>query len=962
VLGRGSRPVTLDLTDGGGWLASEQFGLLFHVNGPSGVADAAVALPGAAGHQLAVLTDITDPARAHAATTTAQPAPVASAAGQEAPANLTTPGAGPDAPSALAGSAGVDDLPGDPATTFAGKAVIVVDAVTGTVRRVDPALLEIVATVTYPQGTVVSAVGGDAYAVDAAGGLVTRIDPRTLGELGSPLTFPRGLGTVAQTADGTLWVPVPSTGTVVPVRSGTPGTPVAVAPAGNRIDTVVIAGSPVVVDRTAGTVTRVAAAGAEATIRLPAAAAGADGARELLMPARTGGQETSSQETEGQASGGQVVALVEPSTGRLLLADLASGQVTSTALPAIGDAGVDLAALAGANGARTGSSSGSGGSGAAAAAGGRRLGEPVWHDGHVYVPDSDAGVVWAYDPVSGRFAAPVSVAPAGGAARITATVQDGQLWINDEAGPNVVLVDGTIPRTIVKFGASLPGGERTGTPRPLPPGQTPGARPDQPSGPAGAGAGGREQIWPGAGRPGADGREGRRGDGRDGDGRGGGDNHGGDGNHGGGTGGNGGNGGGDRPGGPGGGQPTATGGPQPQQPPSTPGHSTDPRPTASQTATQPRPEPTATAQPEPTVNPGQPGTGETVLADGHGTDGHGTGQDGAGGSGAGQGSTGQGSSRPAAGGQSTGPGSAADGGDVPTDSAGSPPTTRPAATPAPASTTAAGSPGRTTPPAPPTATPGHAPTSPSAGSPLPPGFWLLTDGGSVLARGNAGSVGAGGAEPAAVALAPTATGRGYWLVDGSGAGHPVGDAAALAANAGAGTVVAAAASPTGGGYWTVTAAGVVAAHGTLPGYGSLAVAPAAPVIGIAASPTGGGYWLVDAAGGVYPFGDAESIAAGVAPGAEASGSARTVGIAASPTGSGYWTVTAAGTVTAHGAAGRYGSSTTPSAAIVGIATTPSGRGYWLVDAAGGVSSFGDAAALSGSVPAGTRVVAVAAAP
>ncbi|OHV42917.1 hypothetical protein [Pseudofrankia sp. BMG5.36] len=911
MLGRGSHPVTLDLSDGGGWLVSEQFGLLFHVNGPSGVADAAVALPGAAGHQLAVLTDFatpapTRPARASRAAATA-PAPGPEGAASPAAPGAAGPGltgpAGAFGGSAGSdGAAGSDDAAGGLATAPSDEAVIVVDAVAGTVLRIDPALLEIVATVAYPQGTVVSAAGGDAYAVDAAGGLVTRLDSRTLAELGSPITFPPGLGTVAQTVDGTLWVPVPSTGTVVPVRSGTPGTPVPVAAVGDRVDAAVVGGSPVIVDRTAGTVSRLTADGAEAALRLPAGVdaageTGTDGGRQMLIPARTEGH---------------VLALAEPSTGRLLLADLDSGRVSATNLPTIGF----------------------GGAASGTAGGPRRLGPPVWYDGHVYVPDSDAGVVWAYDPATGRFATPVQVAPAGGQARITADVQNGQLWINDEAGPNVVLVDGATPRTILKFGAALPGGGHTSTPKPLPPGQTPGGLPSQPASGAGTGDG-RGQVWPGQGRPGGDGQGG---------------NPGGDGRGGNGNGGNGGNGGGGgQPGGPGGGRPGTTSGPEPGQQPPPSQRPTDPRPTASHTVAPPQPEPTATQLPEQTTGPGQPGPGDTAQADDHRTE---------------QSDSGQGGPRTATGAQPSRPDAAGDGGTG--APAAGPPTARPSAAPAPTRTTAAatpaGSPGRTTSPAQPTTAPGHAPTPPGAGSPLPPGFWLLTDAGSVIARGTAGAVSADGADPAAVAIAPTATGHGYWLVEASGAGHPAGDAAPLAGSASGGAVVAAAAGPTGGGYWTVTAAGVVAAHGTLAAYGSLLSAPAAPVVGIAATPTGGGYWLVDAAGGVYPFGDAEGIAAGAAPATAATGPARTVGIAASPTGSGYWTVTAAGTVAAHGATGHYGSPTSPPAAVAGVAATPSGRGYWLVDAGGGVYAFGDAVALSASVPAGTRVLAVAAVP
>jgi hypothetical protein len=849
AFGRGSRPVTLRLNDGGGWVTSERFGLLFHVNGPSGRADAAITLPGAAGHQLDVLTGFA----------AVPAAPAASGAPPTAP--FGPPGSPATTASTAAAGGGTADGTGWPADDA--EAAVVVDTVSGTVWRIDASLLAVTASVSYPPGTVVSAADGAGYAVDPAGGIVLRIDPRTLAQLGPPLTFPRGLGAVAQTPDGTLWVPVPSAGTVVPVRTGAPGRPVAAAPAGDRIDVVVAGGTPVVFDRTAGTLTRLVAGRATAAVHLPVG--GSAGWADLLVTARTEGQ---------------VLALAWPTAGQLLLADLVAGTVRAATLPAA----APPAAAADAAGAPPSVGAG---------AGDRLLGAPVWAGGQVYVPDSDADVVWDYDPVTGRYGTPVAVAPAGGRVLITTSVQDGQLWINDETGPDVVLVTGAGRRDIVKFGAALPGGDHTSSPRPLPPGATPGPPPTT--------APGRGQVWPGWGRPGPGDQSGTARDG-------GGSRGGGGGKNGSGRGGN----------GRGGGQPGQAG---EGRPGTTGSRGGGEQPTSQPTA----PIPTA-AEPTPTAQPGQPG----------GTGGPG------------------GGTAPQS--QALGPVGS------PTVLGGSPAgePAQPAATPAPGAGPTAGSGGSPVQPAVPTAAPGRVPTPAAAGAPPPPGYWLLTAGGSVLARGTAGAVTAGAPDPGAVAIVPTATGRGYWLVDASGTGHPAGDAPAVAA-AGSGVVVAAAAGPTGGGYWTVTAAGIVAAHGSLAAYGSLGDAPAAPVVGIAATPTGGGYWLVDAAGGVHPFGDAAAIAPGVTGTGPATGLGRTVGIAASPTGSGYWTVTAAGVVTAHGSASRYGSPGSVTAAVVALAATPTGRGYWVVDAVGHVWALGDATAGADS-PAGAGIVAVAAVP
>ncbi|MBL7618506.1 hypothetical protein, partial [Frankia sp. AgB1.8] len=592
------------------------------------------------------------------------------------------------------------------------EAVIVVDDLAGTVWLVDPSLLTISASVVLPPGAVVLAAAGDAYAVDAATGRVIRLDPRTLAQLGAPITFPAGLGTVAQTPDGTLWVPVSSAGTVVPIRAGTPGTPIPVAPAGDRIDVTTVGGSAVVVDQTAGTVARLGVDHADAAIQLPGARATPKTTDQLLLPTSTDGQ---------------VLALAQPANGELLLADLATGRVSTTTLPAVGAADVDVSALAAATGTGTGA--------------GHQVGAPVSHDGQVYVPDSNAGVVWDFDPATARFAAPVPVAPVGTPSRISLDVQSGQLWINDETGPTVVLVNGASRRTLLKFGAALPGGTRTNTPRPLPPGPTPTA--SQPSSQGGGtGAGGRPGlIWPGWTPPS---RPGTRGDGGgldDGTGRG--------------TGGRGD----DRTGagnGRGGGQP----GGQTREPTGNrPTGSGQPEPPVSTTAAPPRPEPTARQQP-PSEPPGaagpgggQPGGPPPARAGGGGGPG----------------------GAPAAAGAGVDAQSPAQAGDG-TPGSAEPPAAQPTTAPAPTGppSGSAGAPGRPTGPATPTPSPGHAPTPPDQGSPRPPGFWLLTADGAVLARGTAEAVAGGGADPGAVAIAPTATGRGYWRGDAAGAGRPVG--------------------------------------------------------------------------------------------------------------------------------------------------------------------------------------------
>jgi hypothetical protein len=377
VFGHGANPVALDLSDGGAWLVSDPTGTLVHVNGPSGRADAAVAVPGAAGHDLAV-----------------------AAAGEE---------------------------------------VLVTDRDAGTVHRVEPARLAVVRSAAFDREVTIVAGGDDVYAVEPRAGRIRRLDPLQLSTVGTMITLPAGLGAAGQTRDGTLWVPVPAEGTVVPVRAGVPGAPVPVTPPGHRTAVTVVDDRPVVVDRTGRTVTPLTAGAAGRPVALPTPIA-VRGDPRLLVPAR---------------ADGELLPLVEPA-GRLVLVDLRAGAAREIGVPTAGGG-------TGGNGARGGN-----GDGGAAS---RRLGAPASHAGHVYVPDSDAGMVWDFDPAGRRFAAPVPVGPAGGPARITVTIQDGQLWINDATGANAVLIMDRTRRTIVKRAANLPGAS-DGTPRPLPPAPT----------------------------------------------------------------------------------------------------------------------------------------------------------------------------------------------------------------------------------------------------------------------------------------------------------------------------------------------------------------------------------------------------------------------------------------------------------------------------------------------------------
>ena len=429
AVSRGVSPVVLDLTDGGAWLVSSQTGTVTHLSGPAGRADAAVAVPDGAGHDLAVVE--------------------------------------------------------------AGSYLLVTDRDAGRVHRVEPARLAADRSADLPPGAQVTYAAGQAYAVDAESGRVQRLDPVGLSALGRAIDLAPGLGRSAQSPDGTLWVPAPADGTVTAVRAGDAGPPIPVAPAGNRIDALVMDDRPVVVDSTAGTVILLGREGPERTIPLPG-----EPGNGFRSSARIGGK---------------LLPLVAPETRQLLLADVETGQVSVVELPRSGDGAASdgtPAAPAGPAGGPNGPAGGPNGpsdgpngpsdgpdgrgdepggpadradgqedpaaagpdgqGGAAGAAGRGGLGEPVPHAGHVYIPDSPAGRVLDLDLGTGQFAAPIPVAPAGSQARITVTVKDDQVWINDEAGVNAVVIGDRGQVAIPKQAVGLPGlpGQSA---RPLPP-------------------------------------------------------------------------------------------------------------------------------------------------------------------------------------------------------------------------------------------------------------------------------------------------------------------------------------------------------------------------------------------------------------------------------------------------------------------------------------------------------------
>jgi hypothetical protein len=370
--GGGAHAVLPSLRDVGAWLTNDGTGSVSHANGLSGKVDSRVTLSNAQGHQLEVIQD--------------------------------------------------------------GSTVLVRDLTTGVISRIDPAQLTVTQSVSYGSpGVTVVAGSGLAYVIDPAKGLVQRIDPVRLSVVGPPIALPPPLGTAGIDARGTLWVPTPATGSVVPVytaaggptagavgtadtAAATAGAPVAIGAKGDPLLLTIAGGTPVVTDPDHATMTVLSVAGGRSTVNLPSPSAGAD----ALAP---------------PATDGPVVPVVLGSD-QLLVVDTSTGTPTSVTLTGL-DAG-DAAT-------------------AHPSPGQHRLGAPQVVGGRVYIPDSTTGRLIVYDIASGRLLDQIQVSSTPGPLQMF--VKDGLLWVNSAQGPDAVSIDATgAVHHIGKYEPTLPGG------------------------------------------------------------------------------------------------------------------------------------------------------------------------------------------------------------------------------------------------------------------------------------------------------------------------------------------------------------------------------------------------------------------------------------------------------------------------------------------------------------------------
>jgi fibronectin type III domain protein len=165
--------------------------------------------------------------------------------------------------------------------------LILRDLTTGQVSTMDLTTLQVTAVMdTAPGiGVTVALRGETAFIVDTVQGQVRQLDPRTLAPTGDALTFPPGLTTGTFDDKGTLWIAVPSEGTVVAIAAGNNGASptvvrtIPVTAPDHDLDLSVLDDGVAVLDNTVATVTLVKGTKVKAT-SVPLTKPGA-------LPART---------------------------------------------------------------------------------------------------------------------------------------------------------------------------------------------------------------------------------------------------------------------------------------------------------------------------------------------------------------------------------------------------------------------------------------------------------------------------------------------------------------------------------------------------------------------------------------------------------------------------------------------------------------------------------------------------
>ena len=294
-----------------------------------------------------------------------------------------------------------------------GKTVLVLDKKTGKVIRIDPSQLTAEQATQYSSSDLQLVAGGSyAYVVNPVKGTVQRIDPMTTGPIGSPVNLGvRPLGEAVVDPKGTLWVPQPTNGKVVPFPGGKKGKPLTVTKGKNHNLVMTLAnGEPIVTDTTDAITTML---GVEATglkIKLPSFIQDAS-PEDVLIPSSTDGS---------------VVPILAAESGKMALLDTRTANLTNAAI---------------------------GGGGKS------EYGPPQVLGSRVYIPDYSNGTLKVYNTAESALEPPLKVTDEPG--ELEVFVRNGLLWVNDQdnEAAGVINADGKLSR-IGKYKTDVPSAKK----------------------------------------------------------------------------------------------------------------------------------------------------------------------------------------------------------------------------------------------------------------------------------------------------------------------------------------------------------------------------------------------------------------------------------------------------------------------------------------------------------------------
>jgi hypothetical protein len=299
------------------------------------------------------------------------------------------------------------------------KYVILRDLSTGQVSTLDLTTLQTsAATPTTPGlGVSVALYGETAFVIDSIQGQVRQLDPRTLAPVGDSIALPNGIAPAGFDGKGTLWIAVPTEGTVVGITPGTNGAgprvtqTVAVADPGHDLVATAMDSGVAVLDNTDQKLETVEG-GKVVSAPVPVNAPGS-------LPSRTDGADVP----------------VTDGVDRQVVVVNGSDDVTTFTVPGAGE-----------------------------------LTPAVAFAGHFYCADSAAGIVYEFDG-HGKLVNQIKVNPAGGTIQLE--VREDRLFINAPDGSTAVVVDQNhVARSVDKYQNGVLGGDPPPAPN-VPPAKAP---------------------------------------------------------------------------------------------------------------------------------------------------------------------------------------------------------------------------------------------------------------------------------------------------------------------------------------------------------------------------------------------------------------------------------------------------------------------------------------------------------